>query len=203
MAITTTPDDVLAAKPTRTIAASDAVLHIHSATLIHASSQEVWEALIDTSTWPAWNSFVPQVTIREQPETDASTPATEPPSPILRQGTRMTFHVQMDPSAPGRAQDVPLTVVEFAAPDPATKKPGRIVWTGDAHASGTLPGFLLTAERVHEVEEVETGVTEVRNWEAQVGYLVYVVRWMYGEQLGKNFDTWVRDLKTYVERRGA
>jgi hypothetical protein len=69
----------------------------------------------------------------------------------------------------------------------------------------------LTAERVHEVQEAdgqeERGrtkrITEVRNWEAQVGYLVYVVRWLYGAQLKKNFETWVQDLKQYVEGKGS
>ncbi|GES57529.1 hypothetical protein ATEIFO6365_0001081700 [Aspergillus terreus] len=199
----TTPDATLASKSTPNIAASDAVLHIHSVTLIEAPSRTVWDTLIDTSTWPSWNTFIPQVTIREQPDSDSSHPSPATLSPILRQGTRMTFHVQMDPSAPGRAQEVPLMVTEFEAPDAATKTPGRIVWVGDTSARGSLPGFLLTAERVHEVEEVDAGVTEVRNWEAQVGYLVYVVRWMYGEQLKKNFHTWVQDLKAYVEKQVA
>lgn len=199
----------LAAKPTPTIDVSDAVLHINSASLIDASSQEVWNTLIDTSTWPSWNTFVPQVTIREQPGTPSS--SSETLSPILQLGTKMTFHVQMDPSSPTpqNAQGVALAVVEFDPPDATTHKPGRIVWANDVTAKGGIPSFLLTAERVHEVQEVavdaEGGptrrVTEVRNWEAQVGYLVYVVRWMYGSQLKQNFETWVRDLKQYVEQQ--
>ncbi|KAF9892927.1 hypothetical protein FE257_000519 [Aspergillus nanangensis] len=202
-----TPDATLASKATPTIDAADAVLHIHSARLIEASTQDVWNALTDTSTWPSWNTFVPRVTIRAQPGVTSSESSL---SPVLQQGTKMTFHVQMDPSAPKpqRAQDIPLVVAEFDPPDAATKKPGRVVWTADVSASGSLPAFLLTAERVHEVEQVgETpggkAVTEVRNWEAQVGYLVYVVRWMYGVQLKKNFETWVQGLKTYVEKGGA
>ncbi|KAH8426809.1 SRPBCC domain-containing protein [Aspergillus melleus] len=201
----------LAAKATPNIGASDAVLHVNSASLIDASSQDVWNTLIDTSTWPSWNTFVPQVTIREQPGTDAQPASSEALSPILQLGTKMTFHVQMDPSSPKpqNAQGVALAVIEFDPPDAATQKPGRIVWANDVTAKGGIPSFLLTAERVHEVQEVvidEEGgptrrVTEVRNWEAQVGYLVYVVRWMYGAQLKKNFETWVRDLKQYVERQ--
>ncbi|PLB52730.1 hypothetical protein P170DRAFT_434452 [Aspergillus steynii IBT 23096] len=206
-----TSEAARAAKPTPNIDASDAVLHINSASLIDASSQDVWNTLVDTSTWPSWNTFVPRVSIREQPGTDEQPASSDAPSPILQLGTKMTFHVQMDPSSPQpqNAQGVALTVVEFDPPDAATHKPGRIVWVNDVTAKGGIPSFLLTAERVHEIEEVvvesEGGptrrVTEVRNWEAQVGYLVYVVRWMYGAQLKKNFETWVRDLKQYVEQQ--
>lgn len=202
---------IRAAKPTPNIDASDAVLHINSASLIDASSLEVWNALIDTSTWPSWNAFVPRVTVREQPGADAQSASSDALSPVLQLGTKMTFHVQMDPSSPRpqTAQGVALTVVEFDPPDAAAHKPGRIVWANDVTAKGGIPSFLLTAERVHEIEEVaieEEGgatrrATEVRNWEAQVGYLVYVVRWMYGSQLKKNFETWVRDLKQYVEQK--
>lgn len=63
---------------------------------------------------------------------------------------------------------------------------------------------LLTAERVHEIKDVEaseggTRGTEVRNWELQVGWMVYVVKWMYGAKLKVNFDLWVKDLKGFVE----
>lgn len=198
-------DASLASKATPNITPSDAVLHVHSARLIDAPSSTVWDVLIDTSTWPSWNTFVPRVTIREQP---GSNPTAETPlSPVLQQGTKMTFHVHMDPSSSSE-QDVPLVVATFTPPDMATRQPGRIVWTNDESASGAIPGWLLRAERVHEVEEVEVADTngqvqtrtEVRNWEAQVGYLVYVVRWMYASTLKRNFEAWVGDLQQYVER---
>ncbi|EAW09463.1 uncharacterized protein ACLA_036680 [Aspergillus clavatus NRRL 1] len=193
----------LSSKSTPNISASDAVLHIDSATYIDAPSQDVWNALIDTSTWPSWNTFIPRVTIREQPDTpDASADSL---SPILQQGTKMTFHVHMDPSSSGRQKDtdIQLMVIAFEPPNAGAKTPGRIVWASDSAAKGGIPAMLLTAERVHEVEEVEVSGnggevrrgTEVRNWEAQVGYLGYVVRWMYGAQLKQNFETWMRDLK--------
>ncbi|KAE8386411.1 hypothetical protein ETB97_002524 [Aspergillus alliaceus] len=200
------PDATLASKPTPNIPAADAVLHIESATSIAAPCQDVWDILTDTSTWPSWNTFVPRVTIREQPGSEFQS-YEEALSPILRIGTKMTFHVHMDPSSPGE-RDVPLIVTEFDPPTVSPPRPGRIVWTGDVTAKWSIPAGLLTAERVHEVEEVEVQegrrvkrVTEVRNWEAQVGYLVYVVRWMYGAQLEKNFETWVQDLKEYVEEK--
>lgn len=192
-------DQTNSTRSTTNIAASDAVLHIGSSTFIDAPSDEVWSILLDTSTWPSWNTFCPRVTIREQPGADHS-------SPVLQNGTRMTFHVRMDPTSESE-QDAQLWVTEFDPPDSSSDKPGRIMWAGDLAAKGSFPPWLLTAERVHELRDVEVEVeggetkrmTEVRNWEAQVGYLVYVVRWMYGTVLQRNFETWVDDLKRFVE----
>jgi hypothetical protein len=75
---------------------------------------------------------------------------------------------------------------------------GRIMWASDFEAPGTMSPSLLSAERVHELKDVEGG-TEVRNWEAQVGWFVAVVRWMYGARLRANFEIWVNDLKRFVE----
>lgn len=64
---------------------------------------------------------------------------------------------------------------------------------------------------MHEIAEVEQeeadgtrkAGTEVRNWEVQAGCVAYLVRWKYGEVLQVFFETWVRDLKGYVEGAGA
>lgn len=112
----------------------------------------------------------------------------------------MTFHVRMDPSStkPQASRDVALVVTEFTPPNPSTRTPGRIVWVADYEAAGSIPKSLLTAERVHEVTGVEGG-TEVRNWEAQTGWAVYAVRWLYGKRLQENFAGWVDDLRGFVE----
>lgn len=210
-------------RPTPSIAPADASLHLGSSIFINAPSTRVWEALTDTSTWPSWNSFVPRVTIRSQPDADintntnTNTSETDDPtagsgsgsgsgslSPILQKGTRVTFHVRMDPTStkPQAATDTGLVVTEYVAPNPETKTPGRIVWASDGDAPGGMRPSLLTAERVHEVTDVESDVgkgTELRNWELQVGWLVYVVKLMYGSQLKVNFALWVQDLKRFVE----
>lgn len=72
------------------------------------------------------------------------------------------------------------------------------MWTNDFDAPGTMSPSLLTAERVHEIKDVEGG-TEVRNWEAQAGWVVFMVRLMYGVRLQANFELWVADLKRFVE----
>ncbi|KAJ5769290.1 hypothetical protein N7520_003849 [Penicillium odoratum] len=185
-------------RATPTIEAANATLHIGSSTFIAAPSTAIWAALTNTSTWPSWNEFVPRVTIRSQPNTESNIDTEL--SPILQRGTKMTFHVRMDPTStkPQKATDTQLVVTEFEAPNPETNTAGRIVWASDSEAPGGFSASLLTAEREHEIKDVEGG-TEVRNWENQVGWLVYAVKWMYGKRLERNFDLWVEDLKRFVE----
>ena len=200
------------AQSTPNIAGSDAVLYVASSIFTYAPCQTVWETLIDTSTWPSWNTFCPRVTVRDQPQPPTAPGDQTAPtlSPVLQQGTKMTFHVHMD-SASHQEQDVHLVVTEFQPPNATMRKPGRIAWGVDSTASGTLPQFLLRAERVHEVAEVEReeadgtrkAGTEVRNWEVEAGWVAYAVRWKYGELLQGVFETWVRDLKGYVEGAGS
>jgi hypothetical protein len=222
--MTTLQDPTNATRATPSITPDQATLHIGSSTIISAPSSAVWAALTNTSTWPTWNSFVPHVTIRSQPTSPTTsttapnpTPASSQPSqtqptspsqdlsPILQKGTKFTFHVRMDPTStstkPQAAVDTHGVVTECRAPNAETGESGRIVWIVDNNAPGGMSASLLRAERVHEIKDVEGG-TEVRNWEAQVGWLVYVVRWMYKARLQANFELWVGDLKGFVEGNG-
>jgi hypothetical protein len=202
---------------TPNIPSASAVLRIQSSIVIDAPIDQVWAALTDTSTWPSWNKFVPRVTIREQPE------STEDDSPTLKLGSRFTFHVNMypEPETPADAatakqlgsvnlRDTYLKVIECEPPSastPTQERKARIVWASDGAADGLIMSSLLTAERVHELVEVQVEgeegkvVTEVRNWESQVGYLAYVVRWMFEGRLRENFGIWESGLKGYVEGR--
>lgn len=204
--MTTLTDPTNADRATPTIQAADAGLHLGSSVFINAPATQVWDALTDTSTWPSWNNFVPRVTIRAQPNAETHTGDNDPSSlsPILQSGTRFTMHVRMDPFSdkPQAAQNVNLHITEYTAPNREAGTPGRIIWAADYDAPGTMAPSLLKAERTHEITEVEGG-TEVRNWEAQVGWVVFIVRWMYGERLQRCFELWVEDLKGYVEKTPA
>ncbi|KAL1968253.1 hypothetical protein VTN77DRAFT_2088 [Rasamsonia byssochlamydoides] len=219
---------------TPNIPASKAVVNLHSSTSIVAdarlSSTAVWNALIDTLTWPRWNTLVPRVTIRQQPQqqpssqhptSDDSQAGETELSPILQLGTRMTFHVDMaagesswkgkkatgndHPEKPQQLQEVPLVITVFEPPDPATKKPGRIVWAGDSTAPGGFSPWLLRAERTHEICDEEGDSSQdirrvqVMTWELQTGWLAYVVSWLYGRRLQACFEAWVDNLKGFVE----
>ncbi|KAJ5820140.1 hypothetical protein N7474_005731 [Penicillium riverlandense] len=208
--MTTVTDPNNADRDTPNILASSATLQIGTSIFIAAPSSKVWTALTDTSTWPSWNSFVPRVTIRSQPDTpsDNEHNDTSTLSPVLQLGTRLTLHVCMDPtsSQPQAVTDAHHVITEYVPPDAAKGTTGHFCWASDFDVPGTMGPSLLKAERVHEIKDVEITEgenvlrgTEVRNWTCQVGWLVYVVKWMYGEQLRRNFELWVQDLKNYVE----
>lgn len=114
----------------------------------------------------------------------------------------MTFYVRMGPNTPTETP-VQLVVTQFDPPDTNTNKTGRIAWGSDYTASGTLPRFLLQAERVHEIVPVDGDRSEVRNWENQNGYAAYAVRWMYGRRLQEVFERWVQDLREYTGSAGT
>ncbi|KAL4755527.1 hypothetical protein BDW72DRAFT_164005 [Aspergillus terricola var. indicus] len=193
---------------TPNIPSSSAILGIQSSTLVDAPIQVVWNALTDTSTYPEWNRFVPRVTVHEQPDSDVDA--------ILSNGTRFTFHVNMYPERDDKPQpqkqtlrDTFLKVIEIEPPESTEPgdgglRKGRVVWASDPTADGYVMSSLLTAERVHELEEVLDGngkrMTMVTNWESQVGSLAYVVRWMFGSRLKGNFAVWESGLKEYTER---
>ncbi|KAL4870788.1 hypothetical protein BDV12DRAFT_194990 [Aspergillus spectabilis] len=219
MATETHPD-------TSNIPSSSAVLRIQSSTLIDAPIDDVWNALTNTATWPRWNRFVPRVVIREQPgrDTNTDTGREEEDIAVLRNGSKFTFHVNMYPervkeplSQSTGLRETFLRVIECVPPQALPqnqtqtqqtreKRKGRIVWASDPDADGYVMSSLLMAERVHEVSEIEVEidgevkkVTEVRNWESQVGYLAYVVRWLFGGRLRRNFEIWEGGLKEFVE----
>ncbi|KAJ5115933.1 hypothetical protein N7456_000281 [Penicillium angulare] len=198
MASHTFSDSKNTTRPTPNIKAKDAIFQIGSSTFISAPPTKTWDALINTSTWPTWNKFIPRVTIVAQPNT-TTTDSETPLSPILQNGTRMMFHVLMDPTSPKeKFTDTSLVVTKFEPPSEENGSTGRIVWSSDFEAKDTFSPLLLTAEREHEILAVEGG-SEVRNWENQIGYLAYVIRWMFGKQLNDNFELWIGGLKRFAE----
>lgn len=174
------------------------------------SSKTVWDALTDTSTYPKWNRFVPRVTIREQPDDNGDRDGSNLP-PILQLGTRFTFHANMDAPTTTSAKDAAssqklhatyLVITELDPPDPATKKPGRIVWASDTAAKGGYSAWQLYYERVHEIAEIDDDgrgrTVEVTNWENQTGVLAHAVKRMFGSKIQTSFEVWVEDLKSFV-----
>ncbi|KAL4879601.1 hypothetical protein BJY04DRAFT_91205 [Aspergillus karnatakaensis] len=209
---------------TPNIPSSSAILAIQSSILIDAPIDAVWNTLVDTATWPRWNRFVPRVVIRDQPGGDSGEHSgqddREEGNTVLEEGSRITFLVNMYPERVKEPQadssglrETFIKVTECQPPAAQSvssqaqeKRKGRIVWGSDPDADGYVMSSLLMAERVHEVSEVEVEVggqvkrmTEVRNWESQVGYLAYVVRWMFGERLRGNFEIWEAGLREFVE----
>ena len=125
------------AQSTPNIACSDTILYITSSIFTYAPCQTIWETLIDTSTWPSWNTFCPRVTIRDQPQPPTAPGNQTAPtlSPVLQKGTKVTFYVHMDPAS-HQEQDVHLVVTEFQPLNTTMCKPGQITWGVDSTALG-------------------------------------------------------------------
>lgn len=177
---------------------------------IAASPDIVFATLVDHTTWPDWNRFVRHVTIISAP------PPSSAPSPdasaleaaialddgqrYIKQGTRMTFQVHLDPDNEKShiKQSMEVTLLEpFDGKARDHEKHGwRVAWKATS-----IPSLLLRAERVLEFVDDGHGGTEYTCWETMYGPLAPVVRLTTGKSLEKGFEAWAVDLKAQAERR--
>lgn len=169
-------------------------------TTIAASPAKVLVALLDTSSYAKWNSFVPRVTISADPSsmTFRTEVLQRVPSrsasgaALLAVGTEVIFHVHMrGPDSPSRASAEEVTVVEELKDG---RRGYRVAWRTMGRGDR-----MLRTERVHEMVEAADGHTTYRTWETFAGPKAYVVRIATGKDLVARFHDWTTDLTTYVE----
>lgn len=150
---------------------------------------------------------MPRVTINTHPRDVA------PGSTVLESGTRMTFHVVMDPVKPGKVHDTALAVTDVSTPE----SPSEYVSEALRRADGTFTADLSTVyriswregsgwmsrglrvERFHEVIMRGDEECEVRTWEFQTSALAYIVKFMFAATIQERFKDWCEGLKTYCE----
>ncbi|KAF2020121.1 hypothetical protein BU24DRAFT_419692 [Aaosphaeria arxii CBS 175.79] len=169
-----------------------AVISVKTQVTIKAPAREVWETLIDTSTWPQWNSFIPKAEIvnkQEQP------PEGEPQYWKMDQQRKFTAIVA------GMKQHPMQKVVAFEEPDPSATGPKayRICWAVQGY-----PHFLLNTYRFNEINEVEEeGETYCiyRTGEEQFGPLAHVIKRTIGGQIENGIKAWAEDLKKFMENQ--
>lgn len=189
--------------------------------ITNTSTTEVFNTLIDTSTWPRWNRFAPCCTIRYQPPTTTSTSTSESTSeeqsPILQLGTKFSMHVNMSLTSAttlaeslslhkqGKLTVLHLIVTLFEAPDPLVNKEGRIAWTIDHDEMGSVPRWLIKLERMHVISEKENSeegkVINVNTWELMASsWSASVMGWFFRRKFEDVcFPAWLGTLKEYVE----
>lgn len=161
---------------------------------IEASASAIYDAIIDTSKYPEWNTFVPAITIEHQPNGDKD-------SPILAMGTVMNLHVTMSASMKTTSREV-VSICEDRPKD--TDPPGtitRVGWTLDHNP--LVPRFMLNAERVNEIESRADGTCICRSFETFKGPYARLIKWSLESTLQARFEDWVRDLKKFVEGANA
>jgi Polyketide cyclase / dehydrase and lipid transport len=194
---------------TPTVHHSRSIFNLSYSIRINAPAALVFGLVRDVSTYPTWNSWVPNVTIHSQPD------GTPSDSQELVKGTSFTFHVIMDFSKPHSVTDTQLRLSDLSAPtepssyvpkdaleeDPSysadLSKVYRIAWKGEG-------GFVsrgLSTERFHEVIPINEHECEVRTWEVMGGFLARTVKWFYEKTLNEKFEVWCGDLKKESEKR--
>lgn len=161
---------------------------------IKAPAAKVWEILIDTSTWPEWNSFIPLAE-----DLDVGPGAPEDGPRIFSLGSRRRFHANMG----GKTSIIMQKVTKFETPDDNANGPRiyRICWSSQGY-----PDFIFNTNRWNEVEEVngDQGPECIyRTGEDQHGPLAYVVKLAVGKQVEKGLQDWANDLKAIAESSGS
>jgi hypothetical protein len=156
------------------------VFTVSSSIVISAPASRVFAAIVDTSNYDKWNTFVPSVEIPKQPSDQRDN------AEKLSLGTDMIFTAYMKPGGSGRTNPIQVTMFDSEA--------YKICWKFNGGYS-----WLLRSERVQEMTDKEDGTCEYRTWETFAGPLAYIVRLIYNNDLHERFNDWGSNLKRYVE----
>jgi len=165
---------------------------------IDAPAKTIHDALIDTERWKDWNTFVSEVEITSHPHAHRGRGHLE-----MTEGTFMVFHMNMTPDDKMTTKQAcahigQLRTLENHAPPALT----HIRW--DLHnATSMLPGFVLKAQRVNEIEDLGDGKSMYRTWESFTGWKASGLKKKYEQILKERFQDWCKDLKKYVEAKQA
>ena len=197
------------------VPARDAICSMYAMTKVSAPASLVFSTLLDTSTYPKWNTWCPRVTVRSQPDDVPSSTSSSLVSPVLQRDTRFIFHVVMDATKPEKFTDTSLRVTDMSTPEKWSdyvptalledssfmadlSRVYRVAWTTE----GVFMARVMKGERFHEIIVLGEGECEVRTWECLGGVLARLVKWTYGETFFREkFRNWVRELKEECERR--
>lgn len=157
---------------------------------VNASPKIVYDAIVDTTQWPKWGTFVPQVDISSQPPEHKD-------STNLTIGAVITLHVHMTSSFKTLSKEK-VNILE-GPPDESAPAGTvyRIDWINESNP--LVPRFMLAAERVNEIEVVGDGTCLYRTWETFSGPYARMVKWSLEGTLSDRFADWVKDLKKYCE----
>ncbi|KAF4943066.1 hypothetical protein FSARC_15068 [Fusarium sarcochroum] len=174
--------------------------------LVEAPALVCLEKLIDTSTWPSWNTLTPRGNITHAPPiTDATTNASELQDLISRSGylySGMEFSadVYMFPSSARQTNTAAETVDRVERFETADGRLGyRVTWryTG-------MPYFLAHNERVHEFIQSKDSVngrkvTEYIGWETFGGLTGFIMKYFFSGHFVRAFQRWRDDFKAAME----
>jgi hypothetical protein len=154
---------------------------ILTTTTINAPASAVFEASVDSSLWPEWNSFTPRTTPRLR----------------LEPGVKLTFYNKMKASGPADAASE-HEVIEVKKITKDGREGYSIVWKTIGIPCGD---WLLRAERVQEIMDLEGEKTDYRTWGTFGGPVAIGLAWAgIKDQVVERFEDWANDLKEFVEK---
>ena len=159
---------------------------VRAVTIVKATPTAVLDSLLDTSSYPAWNNFVPTVDLPH------------PSSGRLAADVLFTEHVDMfGQGKPSGLVKMKLLMTTLKEKDEHNgTKTFEVVWLGKAY-----PDWALRSERVHAISCDRQGVTTYDVWETFSGPLAVFVQLFVGGVLVKRFKQWNEELRDHTEAR--
>ncbi|KAH6656544.1 hypothetical protein BKA67DRAFT_552289 [Truncatella angustata] len=187
----------VAAIPTPTLGEGGSA-SVAFSTTIAASPTRCLEILLDPSTYPTWNRWIPRVdVVSASTASEAAVPellahVTRKPNQLLP-GTQFDFEVHMSASNI-RKTELELSVLEEFERN--GRKGLRVCWKTRGN-----PWLAPRAERVQEFLENVEGGCDYTNYETFHGPLTWAVKAFAGKQLRDGLTLWMNGLKAEAEAK--
>ena len=184
-------------------------LSVFSSAQINAPAALVFNTILNTTSYPEWNTFTPAAVITYTPN-----PTSPNAFSFLAKGVEFTYIVVLNPETPEVKTPSPEKVYDISIPSapsdyvprkllkndgswyPNLRKVYRASW-GDNNPATT--GQLVT-ERFSEVIVLGKEKSEYRTWENYGGPLAPVINEQLADTLQARFEDYARDLKGYSEK---
>lgn len=189
-------------KPHAVPSYDNGVFTVSCATVIDAPPLVCLETTLDTTKFPSWNTFCPEVGIDLAPEPPAAEShpelrelATRPG--YIYKGVHMHFNARMTPSGSPYKTDLETTLLERFEHD--GRMGYRVAWKVRGRT------WFLRAERVQEFLDGRdengnpNGSTEYRCWETFGGVISHYLNHFMYAQIEDGFARWMIGLKKASE----
>lgn len=197
---------IIPALPTPTVSSGSLPsFSVTCSTTIAAPPLLCLSTVLDTASWPSWNTFCPSATIDSTPSPDSVSLNAPELEALARRpahlypGVEMTFSVHMTPNTPSPTISAERVTILERFTDPQGRTGYRVAWQYT-----TMPFMLIHAERVQEFVEARGPdgaiVTEYLNYETFGGLLIPVMRWFKTGEMCDGFSRWMSSLKGAAEK---
>jgi hypothetical protein len=181
---------------------------VHNHVSIAAPPLIVLTTVLNTTTWPSWNTFNPTATIYYRPEPVWSQPQSPSHpaalsalfaspdflSPGCKFGESHSEESKKSVASVNDTENLEILAIEELQTEDG-KRGYRIVWR-----LLDWNEWLMKSRRVHEFVEGENGQTEYNSWTELGGLFAWPLKWASGDsKIGVFFDETFKSLKEFVE----